>query len=62
MNIKLEHDKHIDHDNWPMFLTADLREKLIQAKIARVSAMIKRQDRVENEIKDLCSGPHCECH
>ena len=61
MNIKLEHDKH-SRDEWPLFLTPDLRQKLLEAKIARVSAMMRNQDQAREQFKDACNGPHCECH
>jgi len=60
MNFKLEHDKQ--KDEWPLFLTPDLRQKLIEAKLARVSAWLKIQDQVKDEINHICHGPHCECH
>lgn len=61
MNFKTEHTKH-DREEWPMFLTPDLRQKLIEAKAARVLAMIKHRDQLHTDIKDKCHGPHCECH
>ena len=61
MSIKTEHNKHVGHEDWPTVLTPDLRAKLIQAKIARVQAMLDSRDR-QQEHTSTCYEPNCACH
>ena len=61
MNIKTEHAKHASHDDWPTTLTPELRAKLIQAKIARVQAMIESRNRQQKHTS-TCYEPNCACH
>ena len=62
MNVKLEHKSHLDHEyDWPLFLTPELRAKLIEAKTARVLASIKQRERINAKHLESCRGTHCEC-
>ncbi len=61
MNVRPEHNKQTSHDDWPTFLTPELRAKLIQAKAARVQAMIESRDRQQKHTP-TCYEPNCACH
>lgn len=61
MNFKTEHTKQVGHEDWPTTLTPELRAKLIQAKIARVQAMIESRDR-QPKHTSTCYEPNCACH
>jgi len=61
MNIKPEHNKPVSREDWPTFLTPELRAKLIQAKIARVQAMIESRDHNPRHTLS-CYEPNCACH
>jgi len=61
MNVNPEHNKHTSHDDWPTFLTPELRKKLIQAKIARVQATLESRDQQPMH-KAACYEPNCACH
>jgi len=57
MKIKLE---QIDHQDWPMFLTSEQRDQLIQAKTNRVLVEIQRRKQSEKSHVN-CQDTHCEC-
>lgn len=57
MKIKLEHR---DQQDWPMFLTSEQRDQLIQAKTNRVLVEIQRRKQTESSHVN-CKHTHCEC-
>lgn len=63
MNNQLEHNTKPEHDDdWPMFLTPELKNQLIQAKTARVLATLNGRDRSTIIHSTTCNAIHCECH
>lgn len=63
MNVKLEHKSHLDHEyDWPLFLTQELRQQLIEAKIARVLATLDSRKKVKSVHVPNCNQTNCECH
>lgn len=61
MNFNLEYDKNNGYEDWPLFLTPELRERLIQAKIARIQNAFENRDR-QSKHKETCNETNCECH
>jgi hypothetical protein len=50
---------HQDHiTEWPLVLTPDLKQRLIQEKAERVRTFIKLRDRPTH----TCHATHCECN
>lgn len=63
MNINPEHCSNNETDvEWPMFLTQELRQQLIEAKIARVLATLDSRKKVKSVHVPNCNQTNCECH
>jgi hypothetical protein len=55
-----EHDRHqpIQTQDWPLVLTPELRQQLIQEKIRRVREFVRHRDQPVH----TCNETSCECN
>lgn len=59
MKLCKVHQDYLDHRDWPMVLSADQRQKLLQDKIARASHWLGLKS---NSVADLVKECCCEQH